>query len=130
MTKKKNPLTSERWYELVDRFDPNQIRELPTVDDRAFILGAYKEMVVIEFGQGWTPRRVGELARWMQAQGVPAIFVPEGTRWLKLRQLSRQESANLDADIARAEERAREGQEPKEAAEHQEATDADGTAGD
>jgi len=111
----KREKTRARWYELEDRFAPSEIRELPTQDDKAFVLGTIEGIVVIEFGKNWELERLRELVKWTRAQGFEAVFVPEGTRFLKLRKLDRDEESRLNADLEAAEARAREARELTEA---------------
>ena len=95
----------EHWYELLDLFDPKEIRALPKSPlGRTFFMGMLNETFVLEYPAGTPPEQVREFMRVLRSQGfAPCLAVQEGVRFLKLGTVDADTEQKLDEEVRREE---------------------------
>lgn len=94
--KKKAPKAG--WYELVAHFDAHKIKAIP-VEGRAFLMGAVSGINVVEVSRDTPDEQLAQLASWLDAQGIEAIVVSEGVRFMKLKPATPEENEVLEAHL-------------------------------
>jgi hypothetical protein len=75
----------ERWYELVEYFDPNGIRRIPLKEGRAFLMGVIGKVTIVEVATDFPSDQMAKLAKWLEVNGVEALVMTAGPRFVKLR---------------------------------------------
>jgi hypothetical protein len=86
----------EHWYELLEYFDPEKIQKLPVKDGRAFIMGRLDGVTIVEVGSDMPQAQIAKLGTWLKENGIEALVVSAGVRFLKLATVSDELEATLD----------------------------------
>lgn len=84
------------WYRVVEYFDePQQMRvPLPVA---SYLLGKIGEVRIVEVPRSTSRETVEQLGTWLKENGVEALIVQEGVKFLKLVQATEAEGRVLDA---------------------------------
>jgi len=86
----------EHWYEVVEYFDASEIKRLPVDGGSAFIMGKLDDVTIVEVGKGTPMEAVKRLGEWLKENGIDALLVSEGVKFMKLRPASEDQAAKLD----------------------------------
>jgi hypothetical protein len=95
----------EHWYELLEHFDAAKIERLPVKEGRAFILGRLAGLTIVEVSRAFLgdvgpdeeQQAIARLGKWLESNGIEALIVTEGVRFLKLATVAPEMEAKLDA---------------------------------
>jgi len=102
----------EQWYQLVSMFDDKDIQTTPIKG--AFFRGVLDKTVIVEVQQNFPQEQYGPLAEWLEKNGIEAMVVKEGVRFLKIRPATEDQETVLETHYQ--EELATEAAQKKEAA--------------
>jgi hypothetical protein len=87
---------TEHWYEVVEYFDADAIQKLPVDGGSAFIMGKLDEVNIVEVGKGTPMDAIKRLGEWLKENGIDALLVSEGVKFMKLRPATDTQSEKLD----------------------------------
>jgi hypothetical protein len=87
----------EHWYELIEHFDAHAIQRLPVKQGRAFIMGQLNSMTVVEVSRDMGQEALAKLGQWLEDNGIEALIVTEGIRFLKIGTVAPEIETQLDA---------------------------------
>lgn len=96
--RRKPPRPANEWYELVAHFDADKIKAVP-VEGRAFLMGKINQIHVVEVARATPQEQLGKLASWLEENGIEAIVVSEGVRFMKLKPVTDAEYDMLEAHL-------------------------------
>lgn len=88
----------ERWYQLVAMFDDQDLRATPIKG--AFFRGALDKLTIVEVQKDFPDEQYGPLASWLENNGIEAIVVKEGVRFLRIKPATKAEAEVLDKHMA------------------------------
>jgi hypothetical protein len=83
------------WYQLVSYFKDADLEATPIAG--AFFRGVLEEMVIVEVPKNFHEEKLGELAVWLENNGIKAMVVQEGIRFLKIKPATADQRAVLEA---------------------------------
>ena len=86
----------EHWYEVIEYFDASEIKRLPVEGGDAFIMGKLDDVTIVEVGKGTPMDAVKRLGEWLKENGIDALLVSEGVKFMKLRPASENQATKLD----------------------------------
>lgn len=98
----------EHWYELVNTFDPTQIKLLPLPEGkRAFLMGVLDDLVIVEVPKDTSTEAARGFQQFLQAQGLKsaAIVVTAGVQFMKLRRVDDKQARVLDGQLQASEKK-------------------------
>jgi len=87
---------TEHWYEVIEYFDADAIQKLPVDGGSAFIMGKLDEVNIVEVGKGTPMDAIKRLGEWLKENGIDALLVSEGVKFMKLRPATDSQSEKLD----------------------------------
>lgn len=87
----------EHWYELVEHFDAKDIKRIPVESGKAYVMGRLDHLVVVEVARGTSQQGLADLGAWLERHKIQALIVTEGVKFVKLRSVSEEDEAKLDA---------------------------------
>jgi len=86
----------EHWYEVIEYFDASEIKRLPVDGGSAYIMGKLDEVTIVEVGKATPMEAVQRLGEWLKENGIDALLVSEGVKFMKLRPANEEQAAKLD----------------------------------
>ena len=86
----------EHWYEVIEYFDASAIERLPVDGGDAYIMGKLDEVNIVEVGKGTPMEAIKRLGGYLKENGIDALLVSEGVKFMKLRPASEDQASKLD----------------------------------
>lgn len=86
----------EHWYEVIEYFDASEIKRLPVDGGDAYIMGKLDAVTIVEVGKGTPMDVVKRLGGYLKDNGIDALLVSEGVKFMKLRPATEEQAAKLD----------------------------------
>lgn len=101
----------EHWYELVDYWNPDDITRI-SPDEPVFLMGMIEgpgpDVIVVEVPEDTTREKIERLGSWLSGQGIHALIVRAGIRFLRLKKASPEQTRKLDEHVRETAKRAHE----------------------
>jgi hypothetical protein len=86
----------EHWYEVVEYFDASEIKRLPVDGGNAYIMGKLDDVTIVEVGKGTPMDVVKRLGGYLKDNGIDALLVSEGVKFMRLKPATDEQAAKLD----------------------------------
>jgi len=86
----------EHWYEVTEYFDASEIKRLPVDGGDAYIMGKLDDVTIVEVGKGTPMDVVKRLGGYLKDNGIDALLISEGVKFMKLKPASEDQAAKLD----------------------------------
>jgi hypothetical protein len=86
----------EHWYEVTEYFDASEIKRLPVDGGEAYIMGKLDDVTIVEVAKKTPMDVVKRLGEWLKENGIDALLVSEGVKFMKLKPASEDQAAQLD----------------------------------
>ncbi len=83
------------WYELKATFSEDD-KELLPIEDSGYMLGVLEDIIVIEVEKATPQEQIARIGKWLADQGMKALVVEKGVRFLKLCAVSKDQEAKLN----------------------------------
>lgn len=89
----------EHWYELIELFNPAEIRRVPYAGSNAYLMGMLQDAIVVEVPEGSDYSAMMQFTAQLRKAGLsaPPIFIYPGVRFLKIATIPPEMEAKLDA---------------------------------